>query len=216
MPSVPGWTSFTRPKGQYVGALWGIFIITMSPTITFGCCRVHFVRRCSEDKYSADHRFQNDWVHCRINSHRVNRFIGIDVKSRDGNATNGCPIRKSPGVSERKSFGSDDKTVRGLELRMASICVDSVDISSNVNVWTPITRFKWYLADLTAASQIPPKWGAAGGLKCHLHGNSVVCRLAAVVNISCSCRLAPWKLARSPNKYPMEYPDEKWIDWKKP
>lgn len=63
-----------------------------------------------------------------------------------------------------------DNGVKGLEFNIASICVRRVDNSSNVKFWIPITRFKWYLVDFTTASQIPPKLGAAGGLKCHLHG----------------------------------------------
>lgn len=51
---------------------------------------------------------------------------------------------------------------RGLEFKHASIRTRSVISCSSVGTCWPITLRKWCFIDLTAASQMPPWWGAAG------------------------------------------------------
>lgn len=77
----------------------------------------------------------------------------------DGNEVKERPIRKWPGVNGAKSEGSIDNGVNGREFIIASIWANSVDNSSKVKLVLPAIRFKWNLADLTPASQIPPKFG---------------------------------------------------------
>lgn len=80
----------------------------------------------------------------------------------------GCPIKRYPVVNGDKLFGSEDCEVIGLKLRMASIWAERVDNSSNVNSWVKINLLKWYFADFTVSSHMPPNWGAASGWKCHI------------------------------------------------
>ena len=51
---------------------------------------------------------------------------------------------------------------------IASILHKTVESSTKIRTFSPITLTKWYLADLTAASESPPKCGALGGLMCQL------------------------------------------------
>lgn len=44
------------------------------------------------------------------------------------------------------------------------IPVSNVYSSSKFKILLSVTRFTWYFIDLTSASQIPPKWGALGGI----------------------------------------------------
>lgn len=52
----------------------------------------------------------------------------IFVTYRWGSAFNGSPIRKCPGVRTEKSLGSLDKEERSREFKIASICVNTVDL----------------------------------------------------------------------------------------
>ena len=53
----------------------------------------------------------------------------------------------------------------GLEFKQASTSQRRVENSSNVKIVSPTTLFRWCFVDLTAASQMPAKCGAPGGLK---------------------------------------------------
>lgn len=116
--------------------------------------------------YSFDHCFQNAvtifWTICHL-SKPVTFCVSISMIF-----IKGSPTRKCPGVRARVSVGSPLFYVNGREFRQASSCVKTVDNSSNVKVLSPITRFRWYFVDRTPASQLPPKFGACGGMKCHV------------------------------------------------
>lgn len=124
--SVLGCTWSIRSIFQCVGGWLGAFTNTRSPIFTFGCCLVHLNRLCRVDKYSTDHRFQNDWLHYFISSHRVNKFWRVEVQSGDRIKTSGSPIKKCDGVNGSRSLGSADCAVNGRELRITSIWVASV------------------------------------------------------------------------------------------
>jgi hypothetical protein len=76
-------------------------------------------------------------------------------------------MRKCDGVSGCKSLGSVDSGVKGRELRIDSIWLRHVFISSQVKSADPKILIKWNFVDFTAASQRPPKFGALGGIKFH-------------------------------------------------
>lgn len=63
------------------------------------------------------------------------------------------------------SFGSFDIGEMGLELSIASISTTSVSSSSYVRDAFAMLLTRRCFADLTAASQRPPKCGALGGMK---------------------------------------------------
>lgn len=99
---------------------------------------------------------------CRICSMSLYRSSLLGFSSRspaEGRDVSGLPIRKCAGVKGHRSFGSEEKGVMGLELRIASTCVKRVDSSSNVKCLSPNILVKWYFALLTPASQMPPKCG---------------------------------------------------------
>ncbi len=77
-----------------------------------------------------------------------------------GNAANGLPIRKWPGVSASIPSSSLGSGTRGLLLRHALICVSRVENYSYVRLTSRRMRLRWVFIDLTAASHSPPKWGA--------------------------------------------------------
>ena len=79
----------------------------------------------------------------------------------------GRPIKKCAGVRAVGSLGSLDIIPIGREFNTDSISINRVFNSSKVNSFVQITRRKWCLNDLTAASHMPPKCGDRGGLKCH-------------------------------------------------
>ena len=56
---------------------------------------------------------------------------------------------------------------RGQLFKQGSTCVATVDNSSKVKRWVPMTLRRWYLTDFTAASHNPPKCGARSGMQCH-------------------------------------------------
>lgn len=87
------------------------------------------------------------------------------MKSSAGGASNSEPIKKCPGVSALKSLTSS--VIGSLELRQASICARTVDISSNVSTELLTVRCKCRFTDFIPASHRPPKCGALGGIKCH-------------------------------------------------
>lgn len=164
--SFPGWTAMMRPMFRCVGGRWGVSMVTRSPSSMFEVDLNHFDRLWSVDRYSTVKRYQNDWYNCQ----RVRRFIVMFVISFSGRAHNCCPIKKWPGVSAQRSFGSPDNGVKGLEFNIPSIRIIKVWNSSPVNICWPITFLRWDFVLFMAASHRPPKCGAAGGLKCQVHG----------------------------------------------
>ena len=97
-----------------------------------------------------------------------NRFDGVSVNSCSGMLVKDSPIRKWPGVRAIGSLGSDDIGHIARELRMLSISIMNVFMSSKQSSSLPITRRMWCLNDFTAASQMPPKWGDRGGINFHI------------------------------------------------
>lgn len=77
-------------------------------------------------------------------------------------------IKKCPGDKYEVSPGSSEQAEIGRELRTAPIPAINVVNSSWRYVKLPAIRLNKYLNNLTAASQMPPKWGALGGEKCQL------------------------------------------------
>lgn len=127
--------------------------------------RCHFARGRSPVTYSRDQRAQKWSLILCTSCHLPSLLEGSSTRDGSGTALRALPIKKWPGVKAVTSSGSSESGCSGRELRQASICAKSVDISSYVRVLSPRTRRKWCLTDLTAASHNPPKCGAEGGLK---------------------------------------------------
>ena len=157
-----------RPNFQRLAGSWSSFKITKSPTLGLTWVVSHFGLCCNRCRNSVLQRFQKSCFSFCSNSHRERRLIGMNSKSGSGKDINERPMRKWAGVRAVRSLGSIDMGERGLELRTASIWERIVLNSSKVNKTFPITRLKWNLIDFTPASHNPPKWGAEGGLKCHV------------------------------------------------
>lgn len=56
----------------------------------------------------------------------------MSTSGGEGRDFKALTIRKCSGVNSTKSFGSNDVSVRGHEFKIAFICVNKVDSSSNV------------------------------------------------------------------------------------
>lgn len=164
-PSFPGWSSTICPKDHCWGGSKSSFTRTSSPMEGFPLSALHLLLCCNFERYSCDHLFQ---ICCwnLVNIFHLNATVASD-KLGCGGARSGRPIRKWPGVSCSKSCGSDDIWPIGLEFKQASTWYSTVVNSSNVNNVSPSTRFKCFLTDLTPASKMPPKWGAAAGINFH-------------------------------------------------
>ena len=159
MPSAPGCTSTTLPNSHRSGGKLSSVMTTMDQTSILWAPLVHLCRRLSSFIYSLCHLTQMP---------PDNRFGGVSVNSCSGMLVKDSPIRKWPGVRAIGSLGSDDIGDMGRELRMLSISIVNVFMSSKQSCSLPITRRTWCLNDFTAAYQIPPKWGDSGGINCHI------------------------------------------------
>lgn len=137
---------------------------TTSPILNWTVLLTHLVCCCKVFKYSFAHRRQKCWLMAFTNFQRDR--CSSRSSSRDGSGIEfrAVPMRKCPGVSVKTSSGSPCKGVKGREFRQPSTRVRKVMNSSYVKLRVPIIRLRWDLADLTAASHSPPKWGAAGGM----------------------------------------------------
>lgn len=68
----------------------------------------------------------------------------------------------------KRSSASDEEGTKICDCRMPSICVTAFKKPSCVNLAFPITRFRWYLKDLTPACQRSPKLGELGEINSQL------------------------------------------------
>ena len=167
-PSFPGWTSVTRANGHVVGGTLSSLISTNVPGSITCPSLTHFERGWSCWRYSWCHLLQKWRFSCCIRRQWVSLFSGMIVVSASGTCCRCDPTKKWPGVRAVASDGSSVIGVRGREFRQHSISANSVVISSKDRVVFPRTRTKWCFIERTAASQIPPKWGARGGMNFQL------------------------------------------------
>ncbi|GFR21466.1 hypothetical protein TNCT_371361 [Trichonephila clavata] len=72
---------------------------------------------------------------------------------------------KWAGVNALKLDGSEESSVRGLELRQASICINRVDHSSKLRSTELVAFMSDCLTLLMADSHKPPKCGVYGAIK---------------------------------------------------
>ena len=77
------------------------------------------------------------------------------------------PIKKWFGVSASSSCKSLLTCIIGRLFNSDSTSVRKVSRVSSVASCLAATAFRDFFADWTRRSQAPPKWGDAGGLKCH-------------------------------------------------
>ena len=103
-----------------------------------------------------------------MSSHPFYNNADCGILNLSGRASRGCPMKKCPGVYASVPSDTLGKGVNGLELRHASICANTVVISSNVNFVPPTTTLKCFLRISTAASHKPPNCGASSGVNFHL------------------------------------------------
>jgi len=150
--SLPTWVSTMRPVFHFKGGRFSFLSRTKSLIFKLFCCSFHLTRFCKLATYSVNH------LRC-ISSYRSSLEIFVSDKSFSGMLVNDSPTKKCPGVNGCKSDGSEDKGDKGLEFKQASIRTNTVDSSSNVNRWLPITLLRWYLQDFTPASHKPPRCG---------------------------------------------------------
>lgn len=124
--SLPGGTLTILARGQCKGEELSFFNSTSSFFFIF--CEVwnHFGRFCNRLRYSIDNRFQNTCWICEIRCQALSLFSERLVTSFSGWAVRLKPIKKLPGVKHWRSLGSLDKLQRGLEFKIASICVKMV------------------------------------------------------------------------------------------
>uniref|UniRef100_A0A8D8G481 (northern house mosquito) hypothetical protein n=1 Tax=Culex pipiens TaxID=7175 RepID=A0A8D8G481_CULPI len=106
---------------------------------------------------------------------------------------------KWPGVRASYESGDAESWHKGREFKHASICVKTVERSSYVSAVFPSTTRRCFFILFTAASQIPPMWGADGVMNVHFTLRSDRYWLTARLNSGdcrCSrmCRSAPTKL----------------------
>ena len=157
LPSLPGCISSIRARGHLVGLETSPCMQTSSPACKFGEGRFHFNSRCRLVKYSVDQRFQRChtkvWQRCQ-HCNNDNLWNGWGGSSK---ASMGPSIKKWPGVRASISSSSCGRGVNGLELRHASIWVNTVVSSSYERRTSPTMRRKWRLKLLMAASHNPPK-----------------------------------------------------------
>uniref|UniRef100_A0A8D8AJ52 (northern house mosquito) hypothetical protein n=1 Tax=Culex pipiens TaxID=7175 RepID=A0A8D8AJ52_CULPI len=84
------------------------------------------------------------------------------LRSSEGN-----PRRKWFGVRASASADAWGKYVNGRQLIISSDSARTVSRTSSVKRLPSSSAFIAALADRTRRSQLPPMWGAEGGLKCH-------------------------------------------------
>ena len=77
------------------------------------------------------------------------------------------PIKKWPGIIISIPSSSESLAIKGRLFKHASICVRIVQHSSKVVLTLAVTRFRWNFKLLTAATQMPPKWGDLLGINLH-------------------------------------------------
>lgn len=169
---------------------------TIVPTSRLISVFVHLSRAWRVFNYSRDQHRQRNWKNwwrsfqwvCSPTCVLVITGSGIDIRGR--------PIKKWPGVKHSKSFVSDYAGTKGREFKAASTLHNKVVNSSKFQTREFIARTGNDLADFTTASQIPPKLGAPGGLKCHSHGiwPESWSLLSGWLTNCCSCLAAPTKL----------------------
>lgn len=146
-----------RPSIQLCGGKLSSCTITIAPTDTFGDGLVQLLRTCSSLIYSSDHRRQSCCLIAPTLRHRSK--LPSSVTGFSGNARNESPMRKWPGVSAARSFGSEESGDKGREFKIASTSAVTVVSSSNVRRAFMRVRLISPLTLLTAASHKPPKWG---------------------------------------------------------
>lgn len=142
IPSGPGWISIILAKGHLLGDVLSSFCRTKSPTPMFSVGVFHFIRCCIPERYSLDQIFQKSFFILCISFHRDNLSrLSSELLGSFGVIIS-LPIKKCPGVSAARSFGSDVNGQSGLEFKHASIWYNNVDNSSNVKVVSPTILFK--------------------------------------------------------------------------
>ena len=126
IPSIPGWTLITRPKGHCTDGTLSTLRTTTVPSMMSWLPLLHLFRMFSSFRYSRCQRRQKCcltlWMCCQLEG----RLDGVSRKSRSRKLVNASPMRKWPGVRTRRSIGSDDIGVRVRELRIDSISMISV------------------------------------------------------------------------------------------
>ena len=96
IPSLPGWMAVTRVRGHLAGGVSSLRMSTRSPTLTGGCCRLHFWRGFPAGTLSL-------------------------LTSPSGTINEDRCMRKCDGGGKSRSEGSSVRAVKGLELRYASM-----------------------------------------------------------------------------------------------
>ena len=135
----------------------------------------------------------------RSSYQRESRFIGTSNRVGEGIVFCASTMRDCPGVRAVVSSGSSVRGCSGRELRHAFTCTRKVDNSSYVSVCSPMTLRRWCFTDFTPASHNPPKYGAEGGLNCHL-----VPSLASAAATCWLCRDEARNMARSSASAPIK------------
>lgn len=166
-PPWSGCNSTTLLSTHFKGGRFLSFMVIKSFSCKLFCSVFHLERPWRVLRYSAAHRFQKSCVIFLINCQRLNRLIGISIKSTSGRLVKDSPTKKCAGANGYKSSESEDIADKGLEFRQASTWAKAVDNSSNVNSVFPIIRLRWYLDDLTPASHNPPMWEEPEGMNLH-------------------------------------------------
>lgn len=137
--------------------------------------------------YSFLHRAQISST-CRCTRcHLFRRPSWMWLMFGSGSKFSGWLMMKCPGVRASYESTDDDSWHNGREFKHASICVKTVESSSYVSVVFPSTARRCFLKLFTAASQIPPMWGADGVMNFHFIFRSERYRLTAWLN-SGDCR----------------------------
>ena len=186
IPSAPGRTLITLPKGHCIDGTLSSRIMTMVPLRILWLPLFHFSRLVNSVRYSRCQRLQKCYFSWLIRCQLVNRHDGVALKSRSRMLVRVSLIRRWSGVRTGRSFKSDEVGLSGRELRMASISITRVLRCSKVKSSVPTMRMRWHLNDFTATSHMPPKCGELGGLKRHC-----ICRSARKV-----CILSWWSSDR--------------------
>ena len=138
------------------------------PTIKFLVGQCHLLYLLSNVRYSINHLFQKWWVKLWHSCHHWRRDPVRYESVESGPESPGLAYQE---MSRRESFNAVIITsihgYQGRLIKHASTYVRSVVISSKVSLISPMTRLKWVLAPLTAASHRLPKCGSRSGMKCH-------------------------------------------------
>ena len=165
--SLPGWSWVTFAKGQLAEEKCWSVIRTNDPIWILWDEWCHLKMDCNFWRYWEDHCFQNYWVRCWMNCYRDNRDSARSSRDGSGGEFRAEPVRKWSGVRALRPFGCSLRCCNGLELRIASTSVKSIESFSKVNGSSPIERRRWNLIDFTTTSDLAPICRVVGGLNFH-------------------------------------------------